>query len=194
MFDNYRKSSFVFLDRDGVLNEDEGHVHKPEDLRILPNVVNGLLELKSLDFKFIIITNQAGIAKGIYREKDLHKFMQALLEMLATFEIHIEDYYFCPHHPQGKISKFRTFCNCRKPMPGMINKACKDHNVNLESSILIGDKFSDIEAGRLAGLGKLFKVDHTQESSGKKDFSYPYIIVKDILEVAEYLKTNEIIE
>ena len=68
LFDNYRKSSFVFLDRD-VLNEDEGHVHKPEDLRILPNVVNGLLELKSLDFKFIIITNQAGIAKGIYRKR-----------------------------------------------------------------------------------------------------------------------------
>ena len=96
--------------------------------------------------------------------------MQALLEMLATFEIHIEDYYFCPHHPQGKISKFRTFCNCRKPMPGMINKACKDHNVNLESSILIGDKFSDIEAGRLAGVGKLFKVDHTQKKAQEKDF------------------------
>jgi len=142
----------VFLDRDGVLNKDKGHTFKVEDLELLDGVIEGLQAISRLGYKLIIITNQAGIAKGLFSLDDLHIFMTHLLQTLKNNNIEILDYFFCPHHALGSVKSFSIACQCRKPKPGMLFEAQSKHNIDLHKSIIIGDKESDILAGKNAGL------------------------------------------
>ena len=142
----------VFLDRDGVLNEDKGYTYKLSDLRILDGVVEGLKKISSLGYKLIIVSNQSGIARGFFTLDQMHIFMQGLINLLYKHDIEILDYYYCPHHIDGEIDEFTKSCSYRKPEPGMIFQAQKEHKLDLSQSILIGDKESDILAGQKANL------------------------------------------
>ena len=148
------KKKILFLDRDGVINEDKGYVFREKDFSILPNVIEGLTEFKKKGFYFIIITNQSGIARGYYKIENFNVFMNKIITTLKQFNIQIMDYYFCPHHPTGKIKSLAIDCSCRKPKPGMILKAMQDYNVDINLSVLVGDNISDIEAGISAGITK----------------------------------------
>lgn len=134
---------FIFLDRDGTIIEDEGYVHKIKDLKFLPNAVSGLQKLQKLGYKFIIISNQAGIARGLYSLKDAEKFNTELVSQLVGHGIKIEKTYICPHHPE-----FTGKCSCRKPEPGLAKLAAKEFDINLKKSIFIGDTDSDIRLGK----------------------------------------------
>ena len=142
----------LFLDRDGVINQDNGYTFKLSDLRILNGVIEGLQAIGRLKYKIIIITNQSGIARGLFKENEFHKFMKKLTEVLAENEILICDYFYCPHHIDGIIKEFSRLCKCRKPHPGMIFEARDKHDIDLSQSILIGDKVSDIKAGIAADI------------------------------------------
>jgi D-glycero-D-manno-heptose 1,7-bisphosphate phosphatase len=150
----------AFIDRDGVINEDTGYVHKPEDFILLPNVVEGLKLLQDAGFSIIIITNQAGIGRGMYSENEYQLLTDYMLKLLSTQGINITDVYFSPYHPIHGKGKYKIDSNCRKPKPGMILNACSDWDITLESSILIGDKITDIEAGIAAGVKHCFLVDN----------------------------------
>jgi len=141
----------LFLDRDGVINEDYGYVYKKEDFKFK----NGIFELLKLfkDYKIFIVTNQSGIARGYYSENDFHKLMDWVKEEFKQKGIEIVDINFCPHHPDITGS-----CECRKPNPGMILDLAKKYNIDLEKSIMIGDKKSDIEAANKAGIKKTYLV------------------------------------
>ncbi len=145
----------VFIDRDGVVNSDEGHyyIYKPEDFVFNPEIENSLLILREAGFKLVLVTNQGGVAKGEYSNNEvekLHEYMQFHLKgMGAEFDA----IYYCPHH--DSISE----CDCRKPKPGMILKAIEDLNIDPTKSYLIGDSDRDIEAGKAAGLKLCFKVN-----------------------------------
>ncbi|NPA36047.1 MAG: HAD family hydrolase [Chlorobi bacterium] len=148
------KNKAVFLDRDGVINNDEGfyYIYKPEDLKINEGIAEGLRMLSEAGYKLIIVSNQSGVAKGVYTEDDVRKVHRKLFAELAEHDIKIDAAYFCPHHES--VSE----CECRKPKPGMILQAIKEHNIDADISYLIGDSERDIVAGKRAGLKKCFLI------------------------------------
>lgn len=142
----------VFLDRDGVINQDPPHyAHRIDQLALIDGSGLAIKILNDENFKVIIITNQSGVAKGFYNENDIEIFNQAMIEQLKQVNAHIDAIYYCPHHPEAEIKKYRIHCNCRKPKPGMLIEGGKKYNIDFNSSFLVGDKWSDIEAGRSVG-------------------------------------------
>lgn len=133
----------VFLDRDGVINKDLGYVIKKKDFKWLPGVKRALHFLKKKKFKIIIITNQSGIGRGYYKIKDLKYLHNWINDILKKNNTKIDDFYFCPHHPEFGKGKYKTKCKCRKPGNLMILKAKKKWKINTKSSFMIGDKISD---------------------------------------------------
>jgi D-glycero-D-manno-heptose 1,7-bisphosphate phosphatase len=146
------KKPAVFLDRDGTLNEDKGYVYRKEDFNWLPGVKEAIKYLNDLGYLVIVVTNQAGIARGYYSEQQMHELHEFINKELAEIGAHIDAYYYCPHHPTEGKPPYLQDCDCRKPKPGLILRAAKDWDIDLEASIGIGDKDSDIQAFEGAGL------------------------------------------
>ncbi|PKM77879.1 MAG: HAD family hydrolase [Firmicutes bacterium HGW-Firmicutes-15] len=138
----------VFLDRDGVVCLEKGYISSPEQLELYPFTWEAITKLKEAHWKIYIITNQAGIARGILTEDDLKLIHQRLLELVPVDKI-----YYCPHHPYGKAAlPYSIHCDCRKPAAGMILRAARENQIDLKHSYLVGDRASDILAGKKAGL------------------------------------------
>lgn len=148
----------LFLDRDGVVNVDHGYLIKSSDVEF----VNGIFELckqaKELGYLIVIVTNQSGIARGLYTEQQFQQLMQWMKSQFAEKGITLDGVYFCPHHPTKGQGKYLTQCSCRKPKPGMLLDAAQHLSIDLSASIMIGDKESDIEAAIAAGIEKNFLV------------------------------------
>jgi D-glycero-D-manno-heptose 1,7-bisphosphate phosphatase len=142
----------VFFDRDGVLNRDTGYVHRPEEFEWLDGAKAAIRALNERGYLVFVITNQAGVAYGRYGEeavKDLHRW---IAKDLASVGAHIDGFYYCPHHPEGKEKRYAVVCECRKPKPGLLLAAMRKWDVDRERSFLIGDKESDIQASEAAGV------------------------------------------
>jgi D-glycero-D-manno-heptose 1,7-bisphosphate phosphatase len=146
-----RKTKAAFLDRDGTINKNYGYVIDKKKIKFLKNVVRSIKLLNKKKFLVIIITNQSGIARGLFKKKklhDLHKWMRSTLKRQHAI---IHDFYYCSYHP--KFSKYSEHANyMRKPNPGMIFKAMKEHNIDLSRSFMIGDSIKDKIAAKKAGL------------------------------------------
>jgi len=140
----------AFIDRDGVINSELNYVHRIEDFRILPGVFEGLRTLQEHGFALIVVTNQAGIAKGLYTAEDFDVLTRHMIETLQRQRIHLKAVYSCPHHPAGVRRDIAVECDCRKPAPGMLLRAATEHGIDLGRSVMIGDKISDTQAGRAA--------------------------------------------
>jgi D-glycero-D-manno-heptose 1,7-bisphosphate phosphatase len=132
-----------FLDRDGVINYDYGYVHNFNKFILRAGVIKGLQYLTNKGINIFIITNQAGIARNYYNEKQFLNFQRLINEKLYNKNIFISDVQYCPHHPNGKIKKYKVRCKCRKPKNKMILDIMKTHEVNLDKSCMIGDKKID---------------------------------------------------
>jgi D-glycero-D-manno-heptose 1,7-bisphosphate phosphatase len=147
----------AFLDRDGVLNVDSGYVHRPEQFRWIEGAPAAIKTLNDAGYLVVVVTNQAGIARGYYPEADvdtLHRWINAELRPLGA---HIDAFYHCPHHPDGTLAAYARACDSRKPGPGMLLQAMRQWPIRRTGSFIVGDKESDIEAGRRAGIpGHLF--------------------------------------
>ena len=148
----------IFLDRDGIINVDKGYVYKISDFELVENILQSLKLFQELGYQLIIVTNQAGIAKGFYSEKDYFKLTNYYLNLLRINDISIKKVYFCPHHINGINPRYKINCNCRKPKPGMIEMAIKDHSVDVDNSIMIGDNLSDMKAGIKAKIKNNFLI------------------------------------
>jgi D-glycero-D-manno-heptose 1,7-bisphosphate phosphatase len=136
----------VFLDRDGVLNEDKGYVHKLEDLRILPGVVDALKDLKLRGFLLIVISNQSGVARGLFGQAEVEAFNDHLrTELVRLGAPPLDDVFYCPHGPNDG-------CACRKPQAGMVLDAARRHGIDLALSWLVGDKADDVACALAAGV------------------------------------------
>ena len=146
----------LFLDRDGVINVNHGYVHRAEDTQLVPGIVGLCLRARALGYALVVVTNQAGIARGYYSEDDYHAYSAWLRGHLASHGVLLDGIYHCPHHPDAGTGPWRRDCACRKPGPGMILTAARDLALDLPRSILLGDTPSDIEAGRRAGVGRLW--------------------------------------
>ncbi len=146
----------VFLDRDGVINEEVGHLYNIEDFRLLPGAAQGIKLLNASDYLAIVATNQPVIARGQLTEEGLGKIFAKMDTLLGREGARVDAVYYCPHHPDkgfpGENPAYKTDCDCRKPRTGMIAAAARDWNIDLKSSWFIGDSDRDIECGRNAGL------------------------------------------
>lgn len=152
------KQKAVFVDRDGVINNDEGHyyIFKRKDFKLNNGVIEGLKVLQDKGFKLFVITNQGGVAKGKYSEDDVEIVHGHFLQMMFDNDVRITDIYYCPHH--SDVSD----CDCRKPKPGLILQAIDEHDIDKDNSYLIGDSQRDIEAGKAAGLKECFKIESNE--------------------------------
>ena len=140
---NIKKSKAIFLDRDGTINLDKDYLYKIEEFKFLPGVIEGLYNLQLNGYKLIIITNQSGIARGYYSENEYFILTKWMIKALSKKGIDISAVYYCPHHPNAKIEKYRTNCKCRKPNLGLFEQAMNDFNIDLSQSYAIGDKIRD---------------------------------------------------
>jgi D-glycero-D-manno-heptose 1,7-bisphosphate phosphatase len=139
----------AFLDRDGVLNIDHNYVHRPDQWDWTEGSREAIKWLNEAGFLVVVVTNQSGIGRGLYTEEDLHALHEHIQEELAHEEARIDAFYHCPHRPEDG-------CKCRKPLPGMIDQAVRDMNIDRARSFLIGDKERDVQAGLAAGVQSFF--------------------------------------
>ena len=153
----------VFLDRDGTINVEKNYLYKIEDFEFIDGVLEALRKLSDAGFLLIIITNQSGIARGYYTEKDYEILNSWLLATFAKNGITIAASYFCPHLPDAAVEKYRTVCNCRKPDTGLFEQAVKDFNIDLSKSFAIGDKIRDLAICEKSGC-KGFLIGGNEES------------------------------
>jgi rfaE bifunctional protein nucleotidyltransferase chain/domain len=155
----------IFLDRDGVINKDKAYVHRWEDFEFVPGAIDGMLRLQEAGYALVIVTNQSGLARGYYTEAQYQTLTISLREELARQGVKLDGVYHCAHHPKGTVPALSIDCDCRKPAPGMLLQAARELGLSLSDSLLVGDKASDIEAARAAGVGRAYLVQSDNPES-----------------------------
>ena len=161
----------IFLDRDGNINIEKEYLHKIEEFEFIKGAKEAIKIFNELGYLVVIVTNQSGVARGYYNEesvKKLHNYLQREVEKIGG---HIDGFYYCPHHPKKGIGEYKLDCQCRKPEPGMFLQAKKELDIDFNNSIMVGDKVSDVEAGRKLGMRSiLVKTGHGKKEIEKLNF------------------------
>lgn len=159
-----KKNIAVFLDRDGTINEEVGYLDSLDKLKIIPAAYQAVKLINLNGMKAVVITNQAGVAKGLFTEEFVHTVNNIIRSELQKHGADIDKFYYCPHHPEEGKGIYRKNCNCRKPAPGMLLSAAEDLNIDLTKSYFIGDRFRDMETARKVGAkGVLVKTGYGEE-------------------------------
>ena len=158
--DGLRRS--LFLDRDGVINEEVGYLHRFADVRFVEGIVPLLRAANRHDWFTCVVTNQAGIGRGLYTEAQFDELMREMRQALAAKDARLDAVYFSPFHPEHGIGEYRRETDCRKPRPGMLLRAAHEHGLDLGRSIMVGDRCSDMEAGAAAGVPELYLVGNLE--------------------------------
>lgn len=146
-----KHSPAVFLDRDGTINEDPGYLTHPSEIRLLPGVGEALRLLQEQGFRLVIVSNQSGVARGFLTETMLEEIQIRLESLLKAEGVTLSGTYYCPHHPEG-APPYRQACDCRKPKGGLVERAAREHGLDLSRSYVVGDKQIDVELGRQMGM------------------------------------------
>lgn len=176
----------VFLDKDGTLIENVPYNVDPALIRLTDEALEGLRLLQAGCYKLIVVSNQSGIARGLFKEEDLLPVEERLHQLLSEGCVSLDGFYYCPHHAGGVVRQYAQDCTCRKPNPGMLFRAADEHHVNLTASWLLGDILDDIEAGNRAGCRTIL-VDNGNETEWRlTTHRRPDFIVKNLF-VAAYL-------
>lgn len=186
------KNRAVFLDKDGTLIPDIPYNVDPQLITLQADAIEGLKRLQVAGYLFVIVSNQSGVARGFFEEKMLVGVEQRIRQLLQERGIELSGFYHCPHHPDGIVTGFNKDCNCRKPAPGMLFTAAEAHNIDLESSWMIGDILNDVEAGNRAGCSTVL-IDNGNETEWVPGHHrIPTITAKSIDEAATLmLKSNQ---
>ena len=182
---NPQSRAAVFIDRDGTLNEDIGYVSTPDELVIYPWAAEAVRLINESGLLAVVITNQSGIARGMYTEETLDAIHSRMIEELARKGARIDAVYYCPHHPEVGNSSYRVACGCRKPLTGMLDQASHEHKIDLGRSFVIGDKASDIKLAENAGAqGALVLTGYGRETfvHPKRWPCKPEIVAENLLE------------
>ena len=192
-----KKNRAIFLDRDGTINEDVGYIERLDRLVIIPAAFEAIRLINLNGFKAVVVTNQAGIAKGLFNEAFVMQTNERLQEFLRQKGAAIDAFYFCPHHPTEGVPPYRQVCDCRKPAPGLFYQAARDMDIDLAASFMVGDRYRDMEAAHRAGVkGVLVKTGYgadvlenigpDQETPEAK----PDHIAENILEAVHWILEN----
>ncbi len=140
----------VFLDRDGTLNLEKEYLYRPEECELVPGAAQAIRRLNEAGWLVVVVTNQSGVARGYYGEREVQLLHRHIAAELARGGGEVAGWYYCPHHPDG-LPPYNRVCNCRKPLPGMLEQAARELEIDLGSSWMVGDKLVDLEAGLAAG-------------------------------------------
>jgi D-glycero-D-manno-heptose 1,7-bisphosphate phosphatase len=174
----------VFLDKDGTLVEDIPFNVDPSLIRMSNHVFEGLRLLQEKEYKIIIVSNQSGVARGFFSEKDLDEVIQKISAILSEQGIGLSGFYYCPHDRPDN-------CDCRKPKPGMLLKAALDHDIDLSNSWMIGDILDDVEAGNLAGCRSVLVYNNNETQWHWSQSRIPFAIVNSINEAANLILEDQ---
>jgi histidinol-phosphate phosphatase family protein len=177
----------IFLDKDGTIVEDVPYNIDPDRVRLSPGTVEGLRLLCDAGYLLIVITNQAGVALGLYPESALAVVNKHLTSLLLELGIPLSGFYYCPHHPEGKVAEYATRCECRKPAPGLIRRATRELELDVGQSWFIGDILNDIEAGHRAGCRAVLIDNGNETEWNLSSLRRPDYIAADIYEAAKYI-------
>lgn len=181
----------VFLDKDGTLVEDVPYNVNPDKIRLCVGALEAVQILAAAGYQILIITNQSGIARGYFSETALIPVENYLRQLLATVDVSLTGFYYCPHHPQGVITEFAINCNCRKPSSGLLKKAAKENQINLHQSWMVGDILNDVEAGNIAGCRTIL-IDNGNETQWQlSKLRLPNYVVNNLLEAAEVIMSSD---
>jgi len=183
----------IFIDRDGTLNEDIGYVSTPDDLVLYPWAAEAVRMVNESGLLAIVITNQSGIARGMYTEERLSSIHLRMIEQLACEGARIDAVYYCPHHPEVGDVRYRVACDCRKPRIGMLDRAARDHRIDLKRSFVVGDKASDINlAGNAGARSALVLTGYGRETLTHPDLwpCEPEIIAENLLGAVKQILDN----
>ena len=170
----------IFLDRDGVINVDTGYVYLVDDFKFIDGVIDALLKLKQKGYLLVVVTNQSGIARGMFTEEQFMSLTEWMDWSLADRGVDLDGIYFCPHHPSEGSDQYRKSCTCRKPGPDMILDAVKHLDIDLTRSYMVGDKPSDMKAAINAGVAHKILLETgkaiTEEGRALADAIYPSLV------------------
>lgn len=173
------RNKALFLDRDGVINVERGYVHRRESFEFLPGIFELCLAAQELDYLLVVVTNQAGIARGYYSESDFNDLTEWMFGQFLEKGLRIARLYYCPYHPVFGVGKYKCDSPDRKPNPGMLLRAQCDLDLDLGASILIGDQVSDVEAGCAAGVGTRILLSR-QSPTFESEACYVFASLDDI--------------
>jgi len=182
----------VFCDRDGTICRDLVYLSDPDKLELLPGVTEALRRLQAAGFLLIVVTNQSGIARGYMTEQTLAQIHERLHELLENQGIRMTAIYHCPHLPDGRLPEYRQACSCRKPEPGMLLRAAREHGIDLARSYMVGDTISDIQAGRRAGCRSIWL--QPEPSINPMDHlapDCPDVVVADLTAAVDWILSTE---
>lgn len=171
----------MFLDRDGVLTEENGYIQSVENLKLFPYTAECIRQIHRKGYYAIVITNQSGVARGLFTEEELQEMNDYLRK-----QTNVDAIFYCPHHPEGKIEKYRVKCGCRKPLPGMLETAYREYHIDMQNSYMVGDRASDIIAGQNAGV-KTILLESGYGTAGLESAVTPDYIMKDLRDVLAVL-------
>lgn len=146
----------IFLDKDGTLIEDVPYNCDVTRMHLMAGAAEGLSRFFGAGYRIVVISNQSGIAHGFFSEQALKDTERHLRRLLRTVGVPLDGFYYCPHHPEGRIERYAIACPCRKPRPGLLLRAAADHRIDIERSWMVGDILDDVEAGHRAGCKTLF--------------------------------------
>jgi D-glycero-D-manno-heptose 1,7-bisphosphate phosphatase len=185
----------LFIDRDGTISEEIGYVNHPSRYRIFPYSAEAIKLLNDAGWLAILVTNQAGVARGYFTEDVIGMVHEILVKGLAEGGAKLDAIYYCPHHPSVGEPPYRTECNCRKPKPGLIHRAAQEFNIDLSSSWMVGDRYSDCELARNAGTHAAF----VMSGYGRGEWEYqrekwnrePDLLAEDLLDAVKKILKRE---
>lgn len=189
------KRPAVFIDRDGTISEEVGYVNHPSRFRLFPYAASAIKLLNDQGWLAIVITNQAGVARGYFSESMIATVHDNLMRELRDQDARVDAIYYCAHHPTVGEPPYRLECDCRKPKPGLITRAAEDQEIALEQSWMIGDRYGDIELARNAGVRSAFVLSGYGRGEWENQSSLwkhqPDLVAENLLEAVESILRSE---
>lgn len=179
----------IFLDKDGTLVEDVPYSCDVNLIRLMPGVQQGLRRLDAAGYVLIVVSNQSGVAHGLFSVEALSFVEMKLRSLLTDADIRLDGFYYCPHHPDGQIPAYATTCDCRKPSPGLFMQAASDWAINLSASWMIGDILHDVEAGRRAGCRTILLDNGHETEWDLGAYRCPHYLAADLGVAADIILT-----
>lgn len=176
----------LFLDRDGVVNEEVGYLHRTDEVRFVDGIFSLCRTAARLGYRLIVVTNQAGIARGYYSETDFEVLMEFMRGELRAEGIELDAVYYCPFHPEHGVGKYKQEHEDRKPGTGMLRRGAREFGVELSKSVMVGDRCSDVAAANAAGLRQMFLITGTETATCGGE----YVGVESLAEVERWLVTR----
>ncbi len=184
----------VFLDRDGTINEQMGYINHLCRFKLLPGAANAIARLNRHNIPVFVVTNQSGLARGYFPPTLLDAVHKRMVDLLAQDGAYVDGIYICPHHPEAKEEKYRLKCDCRKPGIGLFRQAAKEHDINLQNSFVVGDRWSDLKAANACGATGILVLT----GYGRGDYDYigpeqeiqPKFVADDLTNAVDWIIKN----